>query len=90
MVVQIDVHMLLVESVDGRGISLRDMPVPHVFAYYAPVFPLHQSVVIAMPGPGLGLINQQFIEQPDHHFVNVFRSVVRMKSVNAEWELGQS
>jgi hypothetical protein len=57
--VQVDIgpEVLLVEPVEGRGVLMGNVPVTDMFADHHAVLGLQQPV--AVPGPGLGLFDQQ-------------------------------
>jgi len=64
-----------------------DVAIADVLADDRSILALHQGVVVAVPRPGLGLRDQQFIEQFRHDVVDELTAVVGMKPQNAEGKL---
>src|SRR3546814_10210806 len=50
---------------------------------------LDQGVVVAVPGPGLGELGVQLIEQVRNAPVDVFATIVRMHPTDAKGEAGE-
>ncbi len=65
------------------------MSIPHVLANRRAVLGFHQTIVIAVPGPALGLLDRQFAEQLRHRVVHKLASVIGMKAVNGKRKLFQ-
>ena len=60
--VQIGIEVLLLEALDTAGVRRGDVSIPHVLADHGSVLGLHPSVVVAVPRPRLGLLEQQLIQ----------------------------
>jgi hypothetical protein len=89
MEIQVGVEVLQVERLQGRSVFRGDVSEADVLADDRSIFALHQGVVIAVPRPALGLLDQQFVEQLGHDMVDELTAVVGMKPQNAEGKLPQ-
>ena len=58
MKIQVRVEVLFVERLDRRRVNRRDMRIPHVFPHHRPILRLRQTVIIAVPRPRFGLLDQ--------------------------------
>jgi hypothetical protein len=70
MVVQIRVEVRAVEVLDGFGVFGVEVTVAHVFADHRAILGFHQSIIVAVPRPAFGLLDQQFVEQLGHALVD--------------------
>jgi hypothetical protein len=59
MKVQIRIEVLPIELLDALRVVGPNMTVAHVFANHGAIFGFHQSVVITLPGPAFGLLDQK-------------------------------
>jgi len=50
-----------------------------VLTHNGGVFGFHQAVVAALARPALGLLDEEFFQQPGYGFVDKFRAVVGVK-----------
>ena len=80
---------LFVENFDRRRVRRRDVRVSHVLAHHRSVLRLHQAIVVGVPRPRFGLLDQQLVEQLGHRMVDELAAVVGMKTPNAERKLLQ-
>src|ERR1039458_9078115 len=78
---------VLFRSLHGGSVFRGDVPEADVLADDRSIFALHQGVVIAVPRLGLGLLDQQFVQQLGHDVVDELTAVVGMKTQNAEGKL---
>ena len=77
------------EAVDGFGVLAGDVSPTDQLPNHRAVLGFHQAVVVGMPRPRLGLLDQQFVEQPGHGVIDELAAVVGMKAVQAKRELFQ-
>jgi len=89
MEVQVGVEVALVESRDLRRVRRCDVGVSHVLSHHRSVLGFHQPVVVAMPRPRLGLLDQQFVQQVFHGVVDELAAIIGMKTLNPERKLRQ-
>src|SRR6516164_5262917 len=66
-----------------------DVAVAHMLADHGAVLRFHQPIVVAVPRPALGLLDQQLVQQTRDRLVDELATVVGMKAANAEGELAQ-
>ncbi len=79
--------MFFVEAVDRGRVPLGDEVPAQVFPYAAAILALHKGIIVAMPCPRLGLLDEELVQEFGHNLVDVFRAIVRVKPENPEWEL---
>jgi hypothetical protein len=60
-----------------------------VFADHRSIFGFHQSVIVAVPRPAFGLLDQQLVEQLGHGLVDELAAVIGVKAEDAEGKLPQ-
>ena len=87
MEIEIRVEVLFVEGRDRLGMRGRDVPVAPVLSPHRSVLRLRQAIVVGVPGPRLGLLHQQFVEQLDHGVVDELAAVVGVEAPDAKGEL---
>jgi hypothetical protein len=80
MEVQVRVEVLLVKNFDLTRVRRVDMAVPHVLSHHRSILGFHQPVVIVMPRPRFGLLDQQFVQQLGHSVINELATVIRKAS----------
>ena len=75
---QVDIgpEVLPVEPVEGRGVLMGNVSVTDMFADHRAVLGLQQPVVVAVPGPGLGLFDQQL----GHRMIDKLATIIRGKA----------
>lgn len=80
MKVLITVQGLLNLVIDLTRPVLLDMAVPKMLADDGGVFTFHQRIVIAFSRAGLGKLHMEFFKQFGHGSIDVFRTVIGMKT----------
>jgi hypothetical protein len=90
MIVEIGIEVGGVELLQAPGVAGRDVAVAHMFADDGAIFGFGQSVVVAVPGTALGLLDQQFVQQAGDHAIDELAAVIGMEAENAEGELSQT
>jgi hypothetical protein len=63
MVVQIGIQVRAVELLNAFGVFGRDVAVAHVLADHRAILGFHQPVIVAVPGPAFGLLDQQLFSR---------------------------
>ena len=80
MVVQIGIEVGGIEVLEGLGVGLVDVAVAHVLADHGAVFGFDQAVIVAVPGPAFGLLDEQVVEQAGDDGIDIFAAVVGVKA----------
>src|SRR5436190_22369452 len=62
MKVQVGVQVALVEFFDFRRVRCSDMRVAQVLSHHRSILALRQPIVVAVPRPRLGLLDQQLLQ----------------------------
>lgn len=86
MVVVAGVGVEAVEVVEGLGPALGDVGVAEELADHVSVLALHQGVVVAPAGAGLGELDAELFQQLGYPPVDVFGAVVGVEVVEGEGE----
>src|SRR5674476_1275485 len=61
-----------------------EVTVAHVFADHRAILGLHQAVIVAVPRPAFGLLDQQLVQQARHPGINELAAVIGVKAADAE------
>ena len=77
-------ELALREVVDQVGVAPRDVVAAEVFAHDVAILALDEGVVVAVPGPRLGELDVQLVEQVGDAVVDVLGAVVGMDPLMAK------
>jgi hypothetical protein len=89
MEVDVRVQVLPVKLIHRLGVLRVDVAIADVLANDGSVLGFHQPVVAGMVRPGLGLFDQQLLQQTRHVVVDELAAIVGMKTADHERELPQ-
>ena len=89
MKVGIRIEVLLIERIDERGPTLRNVGMAKNFAHHGPVLTFHESVVIGLPGAGFRELDQELVQQRGYPSIDIFRPIIGMEPTDEEGEGGQ-
>ena len=70
----------------GAAKCCVEMGMAQMLAYHRAVLALDQRIVVALPGPALGLFDVQFLQQSGHPLVDELGPVVTVESPDDEGE----
>lgn len=79
-----------VKGADGLSVALFNVTVAHVFTDDAAVFAFDESVVVGAAGTGLGLFDEEFIEERGDDGVDELAAIVGVEPFEDERERGES